>query len=194
LRRRTRAVRGIAQSKSDRWTFSGRLIRDQIPRAGARATLTYRFLPVLTGGLEYNPRADKVSPLANWLAVEETPRRPAIIAGTSSDRIGTPSGQSFYVTASKNLKRETGLPIAPYAGLAYGTYEDRLRVIGGLNIGFTESFSALVVYDGVNYHPLLNYAWRRHTFSFLLVDRRDPGLSYSVTFGGRPAQAGEKKN
>jgi hypothetical protein len=47
------------------------------------------------------------------LAIPETDRRPALILGTSSDRIGTPDGQSFYATFSKNLKRETELPIAP---------------------------------------------------------------------------------
>jgi len=35
-------------------------------------------------------------------------------------RIGTPSGQSSFVTAGKNLKRETHLPIAPYFGAAFG--------------------------------------------------------------------------
>jgi hypothetical protein len=37
----------------------------------------------------------------NWLAVPETTKTPALIVGTSSDRIGTPGGQSFYATASK---------------------------------------------------------------------------------------------
>jgi hypothetical protein len=39
----------------------------------------------------------------------------------------------------------------------------------------------------VNYHPILSYGRGRHVFSFLLVDRRDPGVSYSLAFGGRPA-------
>ena len=106
----------------------------------------------------------------------------AVIVGTSSDRIGTPGGQSFYATASKNLKRETKLPIAPYFGVAYGTYQDRLRYIGGVNIGFTERFGALVIFDGVHVHPLLNYSYKRHVFSFLLVRGKEPGLSYSVSF------------
>lgn len=165
-----------------RWTASVRFVRDQIPRAGARVTLTWRFLPTLSGGLEHNPRAGKTSPLANWLAVEETAKRPALILGTSSDRIGTPSGQSFYATLSKNLKRETGLPIAPYAGAAFGTFEDRWRLIGGLSVGFTERWSALVAHDGVNYHPMINFAHGRHAASLLFVDRRDPGVSYSVSF------------
>lgn len=108
--------------------------------------------------------------------------RPALILGTSSDRIGTPSGQSFYATLSKSLKPETGLPIAPYAGVAYGTFEDRWRLIGGLSVGFSERWSALVVHDGVNYHPMINFSHRQHAVSLLLVDRRDPGVAYSVSF------------
>jgi len=144
--------------------------------------MTYRFLSGLTGGVEYNPRAGKVSPLANWLAVSETEARPAVVLGTSSDRIGTPSGQSFYATASKSLRRQTKLPIAPYGGVAYGTFEARFRPIGGLNVGFSESLSALVIFDGVHLHPLLSLSHKRHVFSLLLVRGRHPGVSYSVSF------------
>lgn len=165
-----------------RWTASVRVIANQIPRASVRTTLTYKLLPTLSAGIEYNPRAGKVSPLANWLAVSETRRRPALILGTSSDRIGTPHGQSFYATFSKNLKRETRLPIAPYAGVVYGTFEDRWRAIGGLNIGFTEAFTALIIFDGVHVHPMLSYSRGRHVASFILVKGRDPGVSYSISF------------
>ncbi|HWQ03583.1 MAG TPA: hypothetical protein VNL38_03800 [Candidatus Nitrosotenuis sp.] len=164
------------------WTFGVRVIANQIDRAKWRNTLTYRFHPRVSAGVEYNPLAGKASPLANVLALPETQRRPALILGTSSDRIGTPSGQSFYATFSKNLRRETKLPIAPYAGVAYGTYEDRWRGIGGVNIGFTERFTGLVVFDGVHVHPLLNYSYKRHAFSFLLVRARHPGFSYSISF------------
>jgi len=159
-----------------------RAIANQIPRASLRTTLTYKLLPNFSAGMEYNPRAGKASPLANWLAVSETARRPALILGTSSDRIGTPSGQSFYATASKSLRRETGLPIAPYGGVAYGTYQHRWRPIAGLNVGFHERLSAMVVFDGVHVHPLLNFSYRRHIVSFLLVRSRDPGVSYSISF------------
>jgi hypothetical protein len=61
-----------------------------------RTTLTYSLQRRLSVGIEYNPKADSVSPLANLIAVPESRYRPAVILGTSSDRIGTPSGQSFY--------------------------------------------------------------------------------------------------
>ena len=102
--------------------------------------------------------------------------------GTSTDRIGTPSGQSFYATVSKNLQNETGLPIAPYVGAAFGTFDDRLRPIGGVNITLSRKFSILATYNGVNFHPLLNFTHDRHTLSFILVKGRQPGMSYSITF------------
>ena len=82
------AVSGAEQQIKYRWSASIRVIANQIPRASVRTTLTYKFLPKLSGGIEYNPRADKVSPLANWLAISETKNRPALILGTVTlDRI-----------------------------------------------------------------------------------------------------------
>ncbi len=155
---------------------------NQIDRASVRTTLTYWLSPRFSAGLEYNPLAGKVSPLANLLAIRETRNRPALIVGTSSDRIGTPSGQAFYATFSKNLKRETGLPIAPYGGVVYGPHERKMRAIGGLNIGFSETVTSLVIFDGVHVHPTFNVSLKSHTISFLLIRGRDPGLSYSVAF------------
>ena len=165
-----------------KWTYGVRVIANQIDRAKWRNTLTYRFHPRLTAGLEYNPLAQKVSPLANLVVVTETHQRPALIVGTSSDRIGTPSGQSFYATVSKNVKHYTNLRVSPYVGVAYGTFEDRARVIGGLNIAFGERWSSTILFDGVRVHPLLNYTRGRHQFGVILERGRHPGASYSISF------------
>jgi hypothetical protein len=165
-----------------RWTAGTRFIANQIARASVRTTFTYKFLPGLSAGIEYNPRADEVNVIANWVALYETEKRPALIFGTSSERIGTTEGQSFYATVSKSLKRQTHLPIAPYMGVAYGTKVDGLRVIGGLNINFTQYLSSTVIFDGVHVHPLLNFNYDRHAVSFILVKGRDPGISYSISF------------
>ena len=165
-----------------KWTYSVRVIANQIDRAKWRNTLTYRFHPRFTAGIEYNPLAKKISPLANLVVITETHARPALILGTSSDRIGTPSGQSFYATLSKNLKHHTGLPVAPYVGVAYGTFDDRTRAIGGLNINFSERWSSTILFDGVRIHPLLNYTYKRHQFGFILERGRNPGASYSISF------------
>jgi hypothetical protein len=165
-----------------KWTYGVRLISHQIDRATWRNTLTYRFHPRFTAGVEYNPLAGKVSPLANLVAVTESHKRPAVIFGTSSDRIGTPYGQSFYVTLSKNLKHATKLPISPYVGVAYGTYEHRARVIGGLSININEQWTSTTLFDGVRVHPLLNYTRGRHQIGVIFERGRHPGVSYSVSF------------
>ncbi len=67
-------------------------------------------------------------------------------------------------------------------GLAYGTYRDRLRVIGGFNLEFTRYLSAMAIFDGISVHPLVNFSYKQHGFSFLLVRGRQPGLSYSISF------------
>ena len=173
---------GAGFNDKHRWTFGLRLLTNQIPRAAVRTTITYRFHPRLTAGIEFNPRADEVAPIANFLLLTETKRRPALMIGTSTDRIGTPSGQSFYMTVSKNLRQETNLPIAPYVGASFGTFDDRLRPIGGLTVFLNKRFSILATFNGVNVHPLLNFTHNRHTLSLVMVKGRDPGMSYSVTF------------
>lgn len=173
---------GAENESSERWTFGIRLIADQIPRASLRTTLAYRFHPTFSAGIEYNPRAGDVRPLANWLLLPERSTRPALMLGTSSDRIGTPSGQSFYATLSKHLQRETKLPIAPYVGVVYGTHEHRWRPIGGLHVSFSTKLDSLVIFDGVHVHPTLNLSHKRHVFSLLMVRGRDPGVSYTVSF------------
>jgi hypothetical protein len=157
-------------------------LSNQIPRATVRATLNYRLHPRLSVGVEYNPQADDVTPLANFIAVTETNTRPALILTASSDRIGTPYGYSYSATLSKDLSEQTGLPLAPYAGLSYGTYEDRLRPVGGLNINFRSWMSSTVMFDGRKVHPMLNFYKGRHGVSFLMTQGRDPGVSYSITF------------
>ena len=134
-------------------------------------------------GIEYNPRARDVGMLANLVAVTETKKRPALIFGTSSDRIGTPSGRSFYATVSKDLSNLVKLPVAPYVGVAYSQFEHRFLPLAGLNITWNKDFSSLLIFDGVKLHPSLTYSFgKRHMMTFLLAQGRNPGVSYSISF------------
>src|SRR5712692_3653545 len=130
----------------DRWTFSSRFIAHQIKRASVRTTLTYRLVPTLTAGVEYNPRAGKVSTIANWLAIPESKNIPALILGTSSDRISTPSGPSFYATASRDCKLEATPPTAPFFCNVYGAYDSRFGSFAWLNVRFTVEFRSRVMF------------------------------------------------
>ena len=148
-----------------------------------RATFVYRLHPRVHVGLEYNPRVGEVHPLLTLIPVTETVNRPAVIIGISSDRIGTPRGTSFYVTTSKDLQHWTGLPIAPYAGVVYGTYEGKLRPIGGLNIRLPKRFTSLIQFDGVKLHPSLTHSFNdTHSLTFLLIRNKQPGVTYTFSF------------
>ncbi|HEV8702775.1 MAG TPA: hypothetical protein VGV60_16005 [Candidatus Polarisedimenticolia bacterium] len=132
--------------------------------------------------MEYNPRADEVAPLLNWLAVPETARQPALMFGASTDRLGTPSGRAYYATLSKSLERWLRVPIAPYAGAAYGTCDDRLRAIGGVNVSVTERLYAMVTYNGEDIHSIVSLSQGRQTFSLLYLNGGDLGAAWNVTF------------
>ena len=161
------------------WIASVRVLSGQVPRAGRRVTLVRRFGHRLQLGAEWNPGEREVGPLVNAVLLTEGAVRPALIAGTSSDRIGTPSGRAYFVTASKNVEEWLRFPISPYVGLSYGTYEDKTRVIGGFEVPLGEA-SFGVIHDGVNVHPNVSMdlgAGVRVTL--LAVEGKHPGVSFS---------------
>jgi len=148
-----------------------------------RATLIYRLHPRFHIGLEYNPKVGEVHPLITLIAVTETKNRPAVIIGISSDRIGTPSGTSVYLTASKDLQHWTGLPVAPYGGIVYSSYDKVFRPIGGLNIRIRNDLTSLIQFDGVKVHPSLTYTFNdTHALTFLMIRGTRPGVTYTFSF------------
>ncbi|MBL8858039.1 MAG: hypothetical protein JNL28_06020 [Planctomycetes bacterium] len=152
-----------------------------------RTTLTYALNPELRLGVEYNPLADDVGVLANWRAVKETENTPALMFGTSSDRIGTDSGRSYYGTLSKDLEHAIGLPIAPYAGLSYGEADDELVGIGGLSIRWSDKVSSVHLWDGHNLHHVLERSFERSSLGLVVVDLDGSfyvGLSWNISFAG----------
>ena len=124
--------------------------------------------------------------------IEETPERPALILGTSSDRIGTPSGRSYYATLSKDLERDVGLPLAPYAGLAFGEFEDEWEVVAGLVVRWSDEWSTWHMWDGENFHNLVETSrFAPHAVGLMLAEVDNSyylGITWSVGFalpGGR---------
>ena len=143
----------------------------------------YRWHPRVHVGLEFNPLVGEVHPLLTLIPITETANRPAVIFGISSDRIGTPSGTSIYLTASKDLENWTGLPIAPYGGVVYGTHEDKLRPIGGLNIRLLRNLTSLIQFDGVKLHPGVTYSFNdTHALTFMMIRNKEPGVTYTFSF------------
>jgi hypothetical protein len=148
-----------------------------IDRATHRTVLTYRIAPDLKAGVEVNERAGEVGVVANWRVLRETQTRPAVVLGTSSDRIGTPSGQAYFVTVSKAFGR-----IAPYAGASYGEFGGEVVFPFGVNVALREGWSAMVMNDGVHTHLSTTYARARWSLTLLAVERKHAGITIGTTF------------
>ncbi|MFN3649847.1 MAG: hypothetical protein ACK47B_09705 [Armatimonadota bacterium] len=176
-------MRGSGNLLATRFNYGLRVIpHGVIDRAKWRNTLMYRLSQDLQVGIEYNPLADDVGPLVNWRLLRETATRPAVSVGTSSDRIGTPYGRAYFVTISKDLERETGLPIAPYFSVLYGSFDDELVYPFGMVIRLGDQWSVTPTFDGHAFHQLVTYSWDRYSVSGLLIRGRYPGIAVNVGF------------
>lgn len=175
------AVRGTAIDNA-KWEVSHRYVSGQIARATHRTIVMHQLRPDLKFGIEWNARADETGFVANWRALAESRRRPALIFGTSSDRIGTPEGQSYYATLSKSLHHDIGLPLAPYVSVSYSGYENRFVVPFGVNAAFGDRWSAMLMNDGVHTHLAATYSWSRFALTLLAVERKHAGLTIGARF------------
>src|SRR5688572_32941110 len=137
----------------------------------------HRITPSLKAGVEWNASAGEVGIVANWRALAETRTRPALMFGTSSDRIGTPAGQSYFATLSKSLHHETRLPIAPYVGISYSGHADAFLFPFGVNVAFPRGWSAMLINDGVHTHVSTTYGARNVSVTLLAVERRHFGIT-----------------
>lgn len=92
------------------------------------------------------------------MAVEEKANRPAVLLGTSSDRIGTDKGQVYFATVSKNIEGWTGIPVAPYVGASWSDRTNRWEELAGLQYRlFDDRVSVTHLWDGVNLHHTLDF-------------------------------------
>lgn len=154
-----------------------------VDRAKLRLTATYALSPELYVGVEVNPLDDDVGPLVTWRAVEETRNRPALIFGTSSDRIGTPSGRALYATLAKDVEGWTGLPVAPYVGTSYGGFEHEFELIGGVNVRWSEDWTSTHLFDGENLHHLIDRTFEGGWRAGLVVVQQESDYYFGLSLG-----------
>jgi hypothetical protein len=136
-------------------------------------------VPTLQLGVEFNPVAGELAPLATWFLLTEGERRPALFLGTSSDRIGSPEGeQAYYATAAKHLER---LRASPYVSLTYSEWDGGWNVPFGAHVGLGYGLSVQPMYDGHRSHLLGSYSRDRFSLTLLWVWLERAGVS--VAFG-----------
>ena len=151
-----------------------------LPRPRWRATANIRVIPTLQLGLEYNPVAGEVGPLATWFLLTETERRPALFLGTSSDRIGSPEGtQAGYATLAKYLPR---VRTSPYVSVHYSGWDEEWNVPFGANVELGGGWSIQPMYDGNRTHLLATFATTRYSATALWAWLERAGVALSVGF------------
>ena len=145
-----------------------------------RFTANYRFHRRLQVGVEFNPKAQEVGPLVTLFLLTETEARPALFLGTSSDRIGSPSGeQSYFATLSKYMPR---LRASLYGSLNYSEWDGRFNFPFGAGVELGKGLSVRPMYDGDRGHIMLNYQAMQYGVSLMYVWLETMGVSFSIGF------------
>jgi hypothetical protein len=122
----------------------------------------------------------EVDPIANWFAVTESDRAPAVIFGTSSDRIGSPKGkQAYYVTFSKQIGDH---PIAPYFSINYSETDAGWNVPFGASILIGKQFTLTPMYDGHASHTMLTWSGKRESVTLIAAWNRRFGIAVGYAF------------
>lgn len=157
-----------------------RAIDTALERPRYRATLQRRVLPTLQLGVEWNPVAKEVGPLANWFLFTETDTRLALFFGTSSDRIGSPAGtQSYYATASRWFEP---LNASAYVSLAYSEWDESLNVPFGATLSLPGGFALQPMYDGNRTHLLGIWSHERFSVTAIWAWLERAGIAVSAGF------------
>lgn len=163
-----------------KWAFSLRYVDTELERPRWRSTTSYRLLPALQVGLEVNPAASEVGPIATWFFLREQGPRPAAFVGTSSDRIGSPKGtQCYYLTMAKNLDP---VPVSIYGSLNYSEWDDGINVPFGANVEVAPGLTIQPMYDGHRTHLLGTYAAERFSVTLIYAWLERVGVAASVGF------------
>ena len=110
----------------------------------------------------------------------ETETLPALFLGTSSDRIGSPSGQqSYFATMSKYVPH---LRMSFYGSLNYSEWDKKFNFPVGMGLELGKGFSVRPMYDGDRGHVMLNYFAEQYGVSLMYVWFETMGVSFSVGF------------
>ena len=131
-------------------------------------------------GVEYNMAVGELDPVATWFLLTESQRRPALLLGTSSDRIGSPKGaQCYYLTLAKRLGP---VPVAPYFSLNYSEWDSGFNLPFGAQVDLGRGVSLRPMYDGERTHLLALFARERASVTFIWAWLERAGIAVSAGF------------
>jgi hypothetical protein len=147
-----------------------------VTRARWRFTAYYRLHQRLQAGVEYNAAAGEVGPLVTAFLLTESPGRPGLFLGTSSDRIGSPEGtQAYFATATRQVP---ALRASVYASLNWSEWDDRWNVPFGVTLDAGRDVVLRYMYDGQRSHALADVYRGAVGVSLMAVWLDTPGVAF----------------
>ncbi|MDP6963746.1 MAG: hypothetical protein QGF46_06220, partial [Planctomycetota bacterium] len=157
---------GDVQTKDN--ILTTRLVLDgDSPRSKLQFSYLRQILPNLNAGVEYMPSSDRYSPVINWRFMNADGWLPALAVGSSSAWPSSKvSGNAYFLTAANSL----GNGFSAYVSAAFAPDGDIWYMPAGLNYKLNEDWSARLMYDGDNLHPLVSYTFLDLRTSFIMLD------------------------
>lgn len=185
-----------------RFTASYRFIAIDEVSARHRFTLDYALTPRLTIGLErsgsdsnpnpvpeftdnpgdylrYSDGDALILPRFSWFITPEGKNHPSLLIGSASDRLSTPVGQAFFVTASKHIPNSQ---FTPFISIKTNSYDGKTVFPFGVNYALPSNYVLQAINDGDYTHLLLTKMMDRAAFSFILARTKYVGFSVNYAF------------
>ncbi|MCB0824974.1 MAG: YHS domain-containing protein [Armatimonadetes bacterium] len=183
------------------WTFTYRYVNIDDPKAQHRFSLDYAVNPRLYVGIERSGSDNAVMPVPrfqddpfdylrksdgdalilprfSWFITPEGDNHPSLLVGMASDRLSTPRGQAFFLTASKHIK---DTPITPFVSVKTNTWGGRTVFPFGVNVTLPNDMIFQGINDGDYSHFLLTKMANQQAYSLLLA--RGKHLGFVVSWG-----------
>lgn len=149
-----------------------------LERSGSDSSL----LPVRTdGGWNWLRTSDgdaPVLPRGSWFITPEGPNYPSLVLGFTSDRLSTPKGQAFFLTAAKWIP---GTVFTAFVSVKTNSYNGRTVMPFGVNTRLSPEWTLQTINDGDYTHVLLSHVFDWGSGSVILA--RSRYLGFGVSFG-----------
>ncbi len=182
------------------WNVSYRYVNiNSEVAARHRFTLDYAVNPRLSIGLEragadnstdpvnnagvfnYLKNSDgdtPVMPRASWFITPEGPTHPSLVVGFTSDRLSTPRGQAFFLTAAKSIP---GSMFTPFVSVKTNSNGGRTVFPFGVNTRLSPDWTVQTINDGDYTHFLLTRVHNAGAYSLILA--RSKYIGFGVSYG-----------
>lgn len=165
-------------------------------------TLDYAVSPRLTVGIERSGSDSSTAPVPNfsdapfdwlrfsdgdaliiprfsWFISPEKAHHPSLLLGMASDRLSTPQGQAFFLTAGKSIPNT---PASVFISIKTNTTEGKTVYPFGANFQLGNSFVLQAINDSDYTHILLTKLTPMASYSILWARTKHLGFQIGVAF------------